>query len=106
MMGSPSKFGACCRCLKDDGNVRTIVHLEFEGPSDFNGWGCVQCGVPQRGALAVICDACADGMKSIDELSFICGGKYMVDRERLPLEGYERKPFGHDLSKHPEVQQQ
>lgn len=96
----------CCKCERSDVPVRTIVQFQFEAPEGFQGWGCVQCGAPSRGAVAVVCDGCADTMKSGEEVRFICGGKYMGDDVLVPLQGYERRPFGCDLSKHPEVTRQ
>lgn len=97
-----NELGPCCCCGTESGAIRTLAQLDFEAPTGFNGWGCVQCGAPSRGAIAVLCDACARPDNDAP-LRFICGGTYVADGQRVPLEGYERRPFGHELSKHPEI---
>lgn len=73
--------------------------MPFEAPSGFNGWGCYVCGLPMRGAIAVLCQGCREAGR---EPLYICGGTYIVDRKRIPLDGFEQKPFGHVLAAHPE----
>lgn len=96
-------LGPCCCCEKaQDGTVRNLVHMEFEAPPGFAGWGCLVCRAPNRGAMAVICDDCA-GPHLETPFKFICGGQYMADKIRVPFEGYEQKPFGHNLDLHREA---
>ena len=54
-----SEFGACCACGMDRGDVRNFITLEKLAPVPGTGWGCVLCGLPGNGAVAVVCDACA-----------------------------------------------
>lgn len=95
-------YGPCCYCGGTE-NVRNILMLPFEAPSGFHGWACLQCHRPPRGASALLCDQCI--VDDRVEPKFICGGKYIEDGVRVPLEGYTRIPFHHDMSLHPEEQQ-
>jgi hypothetical protein len=96
-------LGPCCVCERaQDGTVRTLVMLDFEAPSGVVGWGCLQCGLPMRGATAIVCDACCV-LHLADlhaHIKFILGGKYPADRVRVSLDGYEREPFDHRLESH------
>jgi hypothetical protein len=94
------KNGPCCACGAENDTVRNIMMMTFEAPDGFHGWACLQCGKPARGAIAIICDTCLD---SNAEPRFIVGGKYLADCVRVPLEGYDRRHFDHDLTKHPEI---
>lgn len=96
------KFGPCCVCERTGPTVRVLVMLDFEAPPGFHGWSCLLCGLEDRGALAVVCDACADCMDVLPKLRFIAGGHYLEDRVRVPLAGFERRPFDHVLARHPE----
>lgn len=98
--GEDFRCGPCCSC-EGTTNVRNILMMPFEAPPDAHGWGCLECGLPMRGAVAIVCDACLDANRSP---RFIAGGKYAQEGVRVPLEGFERRPFDHDLSKHPEVE--
>jgi len=54
----------------------------------------------------VVCDACVEQYKDVDlreHLKWIAGGRYAAQGIRVPLEGFERVPHDHDLSKHPEA---
>ena len=97
-------LGPCCVCGKrQDGSVRTLVCLSFEAPKGFIGWGCVVCGIPSRGAMAIACDECCEkhGQELPGALVFICAGAFSAQGLRYPLEGFERIPFDHDMNKHP-----
>jgi hypothetical protein len=99
-------LGPCCCCGKaQDGTVRTLVMLPFEAPRGTVGWGCVQCHAPMRGANAIVCDECIDqhGGDLPRWLKWIQGGEYPKDKIRVPLNGFERVPFDHNLELHPEV---
>lgn len=91
-------FGPCCACGQPGAAVRNIIMLERQAPQAGTGWGCVQCGAPNDGALAVVCDHCA---AHDVPLQFACAG---------PLREHGRVPFAdlmgthaHDLAKHPEL---
>ncbi len=92
-------LGPCCAC-KGTRAVRNIIALPFEGPVPGTGWGCVQCGLPANGAVAVVCDEC---LESNAERVEICYG-YPGDKGRTPMPAEaSRIAFDHDLSKHPEI---
>lgn len=52
------KLGSCCACGREDETCRNIVMLSVRAPVPGAGWGCVVCGLPLDGAIAVLCDAC------------------------------------------------
>ena len=88
-------FGPCCHCGRTDG-VRNIVMLSRRGPTPGRGWGCVVCGLPCDGAIAVMCDDCIDV-----EPMFVCSG-YPVTGGRVPIDELSPERFDHDPAKHPE----
>lgn len=99
-MSGRSECGACCACGQESESVRNLLCFDFEAPPGFQGWGCLQCGAPSRGAMAVVCDLC---LEANAQPKFLMGGKYAADGIRVPFEGFEQRPFGHDMTKHPEV---
>lgn len=58
-MDDETDLGPCCRCGGEGTPARTIIMLPYKAPVPGTGWGCAQCGRPQHGALAVVCDVCA-----------------------------------------------
>ena len=80
-----------------------MVVLDFEAPAGFTGWGCVVCHLPMRGAIATLCDRCADTEWSVEQLRYIVGGTYVFEGVRVSLDGFKRIPFHHDRSQHPEL---
>jgi hypothetical protein len=88
--------GLCCACNKEP--ATGILMLERQAPIPGTGWGCVVCGIPMNGAIAVLCDSCGVGNTKV---MFACFGN-LTDKKRIDirqLKGSHR----HDLSKHPEV---
>lgn len=94
----PLECGDCCACGDNDGTVRNLLLLDYEAPSSFEGaWGCFICDLPQRGAIAVVCDDCL----TVDQpLRWICGGQYVRDGVRIQLDDYVKRPFKHVESFH------
>jgi hypothetical protein len=91
-------LGPCCVCEGTAG-VTNIMMLDQRGPVPGEGWGCFQCDLPCDGAVAVVCDDCLGR-----PLRFVVKG-YLNRRERMPIETLPQASFGHDRSKHPEMQQ-
>lgn len=58
-------LGSCCACRRSGPDVRNIMMLHKRAPVPGTGWGCVVCHLPSDGAVAVICDACADADRPI-----------------------------------------
>jgi hypothetical protein len=96
-MNDVPNLGSCCVCGKHDATVRNLMCLDFEGPEGFEGWGCVVCGLPSRGATAVFCDACVEANA---DPQFVCGGRCIGENVRVPIGDLERKPFAHDRNVH------
>ena len=94
-----NEFGTCCVC---EGEMETcgLIQLDYKVESE-SGWGCVQCGLPMEGAVAVVCDACftTHGDEIVDQIKYLMNGK----TERIPVPPVEnRVTHEHDLSLHPE----
>ncbi len=78
--------------------------LKEKAPESGTGWGCFQCGLPQDGAVAVLCDDCFARVQAGETLEavllFACKGQPAKNERVLfsALSGWHR----HDMSKHPE----
>ena len=82
--------GACCACGRSDREVRNIIALAFRAPVPGTGWGCVVCGLPSDGAIAVVCDQCLELDAPIVE---VCNG-YATNGKRLNRI-FVTEPFDH-----------
>lgn len=93
------KLGPCCSCGRDDPKhpARNVLMLQQKSPIPGRGWGCVQCGLPADGAVAVVCDECLQANRP---RQFACRGWPGVDG-RVAI-GELVGSHQHDLSKHPE----
>lgn len=90
-------FGPCCACYQVV-PLRNIAFLEQKAPTPGTGWGCVQCGLADDGAIALFCDLCADALK---EIRWACAGK--IDKpERVPV-GQLTGKHKHNRARHPEL---
>lgn len=49
--------GPCCACRRNL-FLRHVILMGFRGPVPGRGWGCQVCGLPENGAIAVVCDEC------------------------------------------------
>lgn len=92
--------GPCCNCLRV-GRLRNLVLLSRRGPTPGQGWGCVECGLPFDGAVALLCDDCMSGAAATPR--FVCQGFAAADEPRVPFESLSPEVFDHDPSKHPEL---
>jgi len=91
-------LGACCACGKEDVTVRNILALRQKAPVPGSGWGCVVCGLPMDGAMAVVCDACLQVSAPLKMAIFDNAAKKMrISYSRLSGE------HEHDWIKHPEA---
>lgn len=98
-----AKLGPCCICARSDYRTAVILMLEKKAPIAGRGWGCVQCGLPPDGAIAVVCDICAtqeDTPLSEKSLTFACRGYPSTDG-RVPV-GELTGEHRHDEALHPE----
>lgn len=94
-------FHTCCACGEAGPSVRNILMVDRLAPTPGRGWGCLTCGLPLNGALAVVCDACLEIGAAPQ---FVCTG-YPTQPERTPLSELRPGLFGHVLRLHPEVNQ-
>ena len=94
------ELGACCSCGATEG-VRNIMMLGYRAPVPGTGWGCVVCGLPADGAVAVVCDACLAAGAPVKR---VCRG-YPSAGERVGRKGLKER-FEHNLSKHPELREE
>lgn len=88
-------FHACCACGRSGPTVRNILMVNRLAPTPGKGWGCLTCGLPMNGALAVVCDPC---LESGAELKFVCTGM-PTQPERTPLADLPPGKFWHDLTR-------
>jgi len=91
----PIDLGPCCACRTVGPTVRTIMMLSVRAPGG-HGWGCLQCGLPQAGAIAVLCDRCLETNAPILD---VCYG-YPSSGGRVARESCV-EPFDHDMRMHP-----
>lgn len=81
--------GPCCACRRSDVDVRNLIMLPFRAPQPGTGWGCVVCGLPSDGAIALVCDACLEADAPIRD----CCEGYTTSGQRASVAGAE--PFDH-----------
>lgn len=91
----PRDFGPCCACGATGPTVRNLLMIERRAPVPGTGWGCVVCGLPADGAVAVLCDQCIDTRVSPRQA---CLG-YPASLERMPIDELT-EPFTHDAARH------
>jgi hypothetical protein len=91
----------CCICDEMKTPCRQFAMMPVKGPRPDHGWGCVVCHLPNDGAIAVVCDECAnDPDKGYEDIRFICDG-YGDNPGRLPIAEFTT-PHEHDNRFHPE----
>jgi len=92
-------FGPCCCCGREhpEVRVRTALMIPKKSPIPGHGWGCLECGLPSDGAIAVVCDECVSANAP---LRWACQG-YPVEG-RYPI-AQLRGVHEHDRSKHNEL---
>lgn len=88
-------LGACCACGQIKPDVRNVMMLDYRAPVPGTGWGCIVCGLPTDGAVAVLCDEC---LLTHAEIKFVYSGK----NNRVSISNLKDE-FHHDRSKHPEL---
>lgn len=75
-------LGSCCECRKTE-NVRNIWLTDKKAPISGKGWGCLTCGLPADGAVAVLCDECHIKLSALKiNPKFVCRG-YAGENERI-----------------------
>jgi hypothetical protein len=84
-------LGPCCNCGSTE-DVRNVLMLNHRAPVPGTGWGCVVCNLPHDGAVAVLCDSCAD---KGDPIRAVCVG-YPKNGKRMPLDQLPQGDFEHD----------
>jgi hypothetical protein len=93
--------GACCHCQRDVTEVGGLVNLVFlkrRAPVAGTGWGCCICGIPEDGAIAILCNECFQAGKPI---LFVCEG-LVLENKRTPIESLSEIVFDHNVHNHPE----
>lgn len=91
-------LGPCCIC-ETRTDVRNLVMLDRPAPVPGTGWGCVVCGLPFDGAIAVVCDGCMDLVETGATPIFICVG-YPRDAARALYTDLSDETFAHDDERH------
>lgn len=85
----------CCACRQSGPTVRNLVLLPVRAPVPGTGWGCVVCGLPSDGAIAVVCDTCLEADAPIVEAIegyASKGGRVRRDTLTVP---FDHKPIPH-----------
>lgn len=104
-MSDDLDLGPCCICERAGADVRNIMMLNKQAPQAGTGWGCVVCGLPNDGAVAVVCDACiGDGTDVESRLRFVIAG-YASEHQRVPIAQLSGM-HEHDRAQHPELAEQ
>ena len=86
-------IGRCCVCQSTTTILMNIVMLPLVGTIPGRGWGCVTCGLPYDGAVALVCPECMG-----KEPVYACRG--FPDQEgRDPIADLVT-PHTHDVLKH------
>ncbi len=84
-MSNETDLGPCCICGSAGYGVRNVMMLHFKNQVPGHGWGCVVCGLPPDGAVAVLCDPCFDRLNAGEAtLKFVCRG-YPATEGRIPF---------------------
>lgn len=91
---SDDGLGPCCACGGAD-NIRNVMMLHKRAPVPGTGWGCIVCGLPLDGAVAVLCDHCIETQAPITQA---CVG-YPGAGLRVSIETLVGE-FDHDEAKH------
>src|SRR5882724_8298573 len=98
---TPSALGACCACGLTGPEVGNLWYLPQKAPIAGHGWGCMVCGLPLDGAMAVLCDDCvAQGA----ELMWACRG-YPGSEGRVGIETLSGE-HRHDPAFHPDMDEE
>jgi len=92
-------LGPCCACGRDRPDARNLLMLHRRAPVPGSGWGCLACGAPADGAVAVVCDDCLPLGEA--GLRWVVLGM-AAEKRRAPISECGG-PFGHDESRHPEL---
>lgn len=93
----PPDLGPCCACGGLTG-VRNVYMLHQRSPMPGRGWGCLQCGLPNDGAIAVVCDDCHRTNRPLRDA---CRG-WPADDGRIPIEELAGT-HEHVMALHPEA---
>lgn len=98
-------LGICCACGNTE--ARNILTLALRAPVSGTGWGCVICGIPPDGALAIVCNRCLEYIAHSsrpDAIRYvICG--YPASRQRMPISELTQE-FHHDQQAHEYAERQ
>ena len=97
-----TSLGTCCICGAGSGSP-AIVMLNQRSPISGRGWGCILCGLPANGAIAVVCGDCCQRRDSgqlavAKDLRWACRG-YPATDGRVPVEELTGT-HEHDLVRH------
>lgn len=95
----PLDLGTCCGCGCTGETVRNLIMLQKKAPVPGTGWGCVVCGLPSDGAVAVVCNDClARAERQPDVIQEVIYG-YATDNKRYSLaaltEFFDHKDIPH-----------
>lgn len=94
------ELGPCCICGgRGAGN---IILLPRRAAVPGHGWGCVLCGLPADGALAVLCGGCMVRYGEAPELLTHCCRGYPATDGSIAIAELPAGVFDHEMTKHTE----
>ena len=100
-------FGVCCACMEKPAHHIVLLPFELPAPAltltpTCISWGCVVCGLPAKGAVAVLCGACSEEFASaqtpLGKIRMVVAGETLHGL-RLGVRNLAGV-FGHDSAKH------
>ncbi|MBI1207475.1 MAG: hypothetical protein GC191_09340 [Azospirillum sp.] len=93
-------LGPCCIC---SGTAPSnILMLARRAAVPGHGWGCVQCGLPSDGAVAVLCDGCLTLYQADAAILTACCRGWPATDGRIAIADLPQGVFEHNLAMHPE----
>jgi hypothetical protein len=95
----PHDLGSCCACGCYGAQVRNILLIQRLAPVPGTGWGCVVCGLPSDGAIAVVCNDCLRLGRKINQV--VSG--YVSEKGRIPVHELREGVFCHREHLHARV---
>lgn len=96
--GEPPVIGTCRNCRA--GAAVNIVLLARRGRLPGHGWGCAVCGLPQDGALTVLCDPCMAQFDALPTMVRWAADGPLAQDGRIRIRRLPAGEFDHSAAAH------